>query len=177
MRVQGADARLLGICSDLSLLFFVDSAIRSSQHPTPPIPFLQKLNRASMSAGEVVFISGATGLWSSGINGPYDRTAEVSGGYPVYMKRGDGSMCIEHQDGQWKVRHVASKGSSICYARVTGNCALEDCASRTWSVRQKFESWVDQPLKIVVGADAEREVTHPPLHSIRPPPPFNLHAI
>jgi uncharacterized protein (DUF3084 family) len=116
-----------------------------------------------MSAGEVVFISGATGLWSSGINGPYDRTAEVSGGYPVYMKRGDGSVCIEHQDRQWRVRHVSTKGSRAYFAGVTGNCALEDCASRTWSVDQKLKAWVDQPLKIVVGADAEREVTQPPL--------------
>ena len=129
-----------------------------------------------MSAGEVVFISGATGRWSSGINGPYDRTAEVSGGYPVYMKRGDGSVCIEHQAGQWRVRHVADKGSIYYVAGVTGNCALEDCTLRTWRV-WVGTVYVDQPLKIVVGADAEREVTHPPLHSIRPPPPFNPHAI
>jgi hypothetical protein len=125
-----------------------------------------------MSAGQVVFISGATGLWSYGINGPYDRTAEVSGGYPVYMKRGDGSLCIEHQDGQWRVRHVAEKGGRYYYiAQATGNCALEDCTLRTWSV-SVGTARVDQPLKIVVGADAEREVTHVPLLSefYSPPP-------
>jgi hypothetical protein len=119
-----------------------------------------------MSAADVVFISGATGDWSFGINGPYDRTAEVSGGYAVYAKRGDGSVCIEHRAGKWEVKHVADKGKDISYASVFGNRALEDCASCVWSVRDGT-SRVNQTLEIVSGADAQRQASDCPL----PPPP------
>ena len=121
---------------------------------------------------DVIFISGADGMYSSGINGPYDRTALESGGYAVYMKRGDGSVCIEHQDGEWRVRHVSDKGGSAFFAKVSGNCALEDCTSRTWSVNISIAIFTssDQLLKITLGEDAQREVTHPPLHAPAAPP-------
>ncbi len=120
---------------------------------------------------DVIFISGANGGFSYGINGPYDRTAVKRGGYAVYMKRGDGSMCIEHQNGKWKVRHVSDKGQEFSFAaKVSGNCALEECASRTWSVRDSISTRSDQLLKITLGEDAQREVTHPPLHAPAAPP-------
>ncbi len=37
----------------------------------------------SSASGDVVFIIGVTGMFSAALNGTYDRTAEVSGGYPV----------------------------------------------------------------------------------------------
>jgi hypothetical protein len=89
----------------------------------------------SMSAGAVVFISGATGPKAAGINGPYDRTGEISGGYAVYSKRGEPSMCIEHRDGRWQLKPVSDKRKNGCFAYVAGGCALEDCASRVWRVR------------------------------------------
>ena len=114
-----------------------------------------------MSSGDVIFISGATGLFSSGINGPYDRTAESRGCYNVFAKRGDGSVCVEHHDGSWNVRHVSDKGSAQALARVIGYCLLEDCASRVWSVLD-MKCYVDQPVTIVSGADAVRQVTPAP---------------
>ena len=114
-----------------------------------------------MSSGDVIFISGATGLFSYGINGPYDRTAESRGGYDVFAKRGDGSVCVEHHDGSWNVRHVSDKGSAQALARVIGYCLLEDCASRVWSVLD-MKCYVDQLVTIVSGADAVRQVTPAP---------------
>jgi hypothetical protein len=134
-----------------------------------------------MSAGDVVFISGATGLWSAGINGPYDRTDEESGGYSVFLKRGDGSVCVEHHEGEWKVRHVSDRGGLHRIAFVSGNCAFEDCTFRVWRVSISMNTLFDQPLKLAFGPDAEREVTHLPLHAFRPPPtptrPSTLDAI
>ena len=112
-----------------------------------------------MSTSGVIVISGATGRFSAGINGPYDPTSETSGGYTVYSKRGDASMCIEHYGGLWQVKTVSSKGKPVWFAHIAGGCALEACASRVWKV-QDGENWVDQPsMKIVAGPDAEREVS------------------
>jgi hypothetical protein len=33
----------------------------------------------NMSAGAVVFVSGSTGPYAAGINGPYDRTSNIRG--------------------------------------------------------------------------------------------------
>jgi hypothetical protein len=115
-----------------------------------------------MSAGAVVFISGATGPWAAAINGPYDRTGEISGGYAVYSKRGDPSVCIEHRGGHWQVKDVSSKGKYACMAYVAGGCALEDCTSRVWKVDDGVPEHplIDQPsVKMVTGREAERQVS------------------
>jgi hypothetical protein len=54
-----------------------------------------------MSAADVLFISGATGVYDAAINGIYDRTSEMSDGHALYAKRGDKSMCMEHFGGNW----------------------------------------------------------------------------
>ena len=79
----------------------------------------------------------------------------------MFAKRGDGSVCVEHHDGSWNVRHVSDKGSAQALARVIGYCLLEDCASRVWSVLD-MKCYVDQPVTIVSGADAVRQVTPAP---------------
>jgi hypothetical protein len=105
-----------------------------------------------MSAGAVVFISGATGPYAAVINGPYDRTGEISGGYAIYSKRGDPSMCIEHRGERWEVKAVSSKGKAECKAYVAGGCALEDCTSRVWKVNDGKE-FDDQPsVKMATGS-------------------------
>jgi hypothetical protein len=112
-----------------------------------------------MSAGAVVFISGATGPKATAINGPYDRTGEISGGYSVYSKRGDPSICVEHRGGNWEVKDVLNKGTGICKAYVAGGCALEDCTSRVWRMNSG-EGWGDQPsVKMATGREAERQVS------------------
>ena len=51
-----------------------------------------------------VFISGAAGMYSAGINGFYSVTEEKSSdGRVVLSKRGDPSMCVEHRRGHWEV--------------------------------------------------------------------------
>jgi hypothetical protein len=136
-------------------------------HPTV------SLFSSPMSAADVVFISGATGLHSFGINGPYDGTAEVSGGYAVYSKRGDGSVCIEHRAGKWQVKHVAAKGRDSSIASASGHRVLDDYASCVWRVLDGGAS-VDQTLEIVSGADAQRQASDCPLPPPHPPPPPSL---
>ena len=108
-----------------------------------------------MSAGDVIFISGAAGINAAGINGVYDRTSETSGGYAVYAKRGDGGMCMEHFAGtkSWQVKAVSNKGTARCKAYVAGGCAAEACTSRQWMVYDG-KTFSDAPLvKIVAEAE------------------------
>ena len=107
-----------------------------------------------------VFISGAAGTFSAGINGFYTVTEEKScDGRVVLSKRGDASMCIEHFAGQWQVKPVSRKGTNVFMASVQGGCALEDCTSRVWSVYNGKE-WEDQPsVKMATGSEAERQVS------------------
>ncbi len=112
-----------------------------------------------MSVG-AVFISGAAGPCSAGINGFYTVTEEKSSdGRVVLSKCGDASMCIEHFAGIWQVKTVSSKGTSACMAYVEGGCALEDCTSQVWTVYMGKE-WEAQPsVKIATGSEAERQVS------------------
>ena len=112
-----------------------------------------------MSVG-AVFISGAAGPCSAGINGFYTVTEEKSSdGRVVLSKRGDASMCIEHFAGTWLVKSVSSKGKDACIASVQGGCALEDCTSRVRMVDNGKE-WEDQPsVKMATGSEAERQVS------------------
>ena len=107
-----------------------------------------------------VFISGAAGLYSAGINGFYTVTEEKSSdGRVVLSKRGDASMCIEHFAGEWQVKLVSDKGTCAGMAYVQGGCALEDCTSRVWRVHIGKE-WEDQPsVKMATGSEAERQVS------------------
>ncbi len=106
-----------------------------------------------------VFISGAAGMNSAGINGFYSVTEEKSSdGRVVLSKRGDANMCIEHFAGKWQVKDVSSKGKDVAFASFQGGCALEDCTSRVWMVYNGKEG-EDQPsVKIVTGKEAERQV-------------------
>ena len=116
----------------------------------------------NLFARPVVFISGATGPRAAAINGLYDRTGEISGGYAVYSKRGDSSVCIEHYEGDWQVKSVSNKGTGTCKANVAGGCALEDCASRVWKVDDGVPEHplIEQPsVKMATGREAERQVS------------------
>ena len=130
-----------------------------------PAPPQQNL----MSEALVLFISGATGPHAAAINGVYDRTSETSGGYALYRKRGDGSVLLEHFEGKWMVKAVSNKGKAGCFAYVAGGCAAEACTSRPWSV-DDGKAWTDAPLmKMVAGAEAQRQVGCCRLHA--PPSP------
>ena len=114
-----------------------------------------------------MFISGATGPMADVINGFYVATEEKGlDGRVVYMKRGDGSVCIEHFEGQWRVKKVSWMGTDKSYAYVFGFCALEACTSREFSVSRVWKVWdggkefPDQPsVKILTGAEAQLQVS------------------
>ena len=60
-----------------------------------------------------VFISGATGLYATRINGFYGVTEEKSlDGRLVLSKRGDPTTCIEHHGGEWQVKDVSKQGQA-----------------------------------------------------------------
>ena len=85
-----------------------------------------------MSAGDCLFISGATGINAGAINGGYDRTGEMCDGYALYRKRCDPGVIMEHRGGKWKAKPVSDKGWDAGYAYVAGGCAAEACTSRMW---------------------------------------------
>jgi hypothetical protein len=60
-----------------------------------------------MSAGDCLFISGATGINAGLINGGYDRTDEMCGGYALYRKRCDPGTIMEHCGdlSSWQIKH------------------------------------------------------------------------
>ena len=126
-------------------------------------------------------ISGATGVNAAVINGFYEPTQEKGlDGRALYAKRGDASMCIEHYGGKWQVKTVSSKGNNPCWASVAGGCGLDACTSRVWKVGDG-KAFHDAPsVKLVAGAEAERQVrggclrarqhAHPPQLQPMPPP-------
>jgi len=124
-------------------------------------PTCIKLYRTHMSSARAapVFISGATGINSAGINGLFDPTQEKGlDGRVLYAKRGDKSVCMEHFGGMWQVEHVSNKGTDNCYAWVAGGCGAEACTSRQWMVWDG-ETYAEAPLvKMVAGAEAQRQV-------------------
>ena len=131
------------------------------------------VSAAAMSAGDCLFISGATGLYAGAINGGYGRTGDICGGYVLYRKRCDPGIIMEHHDGMWQVKGVSGKGTAVGYAYVAGGCAAEACTSRMW--KESFESgsrFHDAPsVKMVAGAEAQRQVERRCMRALQHPPP------
>ena len=124
-----------------------------------------------MSAGDCLFISGATGIHAGAINGGYDRTGEMCGGCALYRKRCDPGIIVEHRGGVWQVKLVSDKGMDACYAMVKGGCAAEACTSRMWRVWDGA-TFQDAPsLKMVAGAEAQRQVERRCMRALQHPPP------
>jgi len=112
------------------------------------------------SRAGLVFISGAQGISAPYVNGFWRAAADRQERRVVYVKVGDASMCIEHFGGKWQLKPLSNKGQNLSAAEVTGGCALEACTSRLWSLSDG-ETCVPQPrVKMLCGADAEREVSH-----------------
>ncbi len=53
-------------------------------------------------------------------------------GRVVYLKCGDGSMCIEHLHGMWQVKSVKDMCKNTREVFSPGGCALDACVSRQW---------------------------------------------
>jgi hypothetical protein len=113
-----------------------------------------------MSVGDCLFISGATGIHAGAINGGYDRTDEMCGGYALYRKRCDPDICMEHCGGMWEVKEVSDKGTAVCFAYVAGGCEAEACTSRMWKILTNALYQDASSVKMVAGAEAERQVEH-----------------
>jgi hypothetical protein len=144
-------------------------AAKSLAPQAPPSP-------AAMSAGDCLFISGATGALAGDINGGYDRTGEMCGGYALYRKRCDPSIIMEHRGGDWEVKPVSSKGTAHLCAYVAGGCAAEACTSRMWKVDDGVDGSPHQDapsVKMVAGAEAQRQVERRCMRALQhtPPPP------
>ena len=119
-----------------------------------------------------MFISGATGDNAARINGFFEPTQEKGpDGRALYAKRGDASVCIEHFGGKWRVKPVSAKGKNSCWAYVAGGCGLEACTSRVWKVSDG-KAFHDAPsVKLVAGAEAQRQVRGGCLHARQHAPP------
>jgi len=111
------------------------------------------------SRAGLVFISGAQGIFALSVNGFWRATAERQGGRVVYAKVGDASLCIEHFGGKWQLKPATHKGQNLSAAEVPGGCALEACTSRVWSVADGKTLLPQPSVKMLCGADAEREVS------------------
>ena len=108
-----------------------------------------------------MFLSGAQGISASLVNGFWRATAERQGGRVVYVKVHDASVCIEYFGGtsSWQVKPVPDKGQNNATAVVPGGCALEACTSRVWNVGDGTAFLPQPSVKMLFGADAEREVS------------------
>ena len=123
-----------------------------------------------------VAISGATGPKAAAINGVLEPTQEKGlDGRVLYRKRGDPRIIMEHRGGHWEVKNVSSKGENTCKAYVAGGCAAEACTSRMWKVTFDGATFEDAPsVKMVAGAEAQRQVERRCMRAHHPPPPLQL---
>jgi hypothetical protein len=122
-------------------------------------------DRAAVAASEtglsVVFISGASGPFMFGINGPYVCTSVGCITPAFYSKLGDNSMCIEHLQVKWQIKHVAKKGQNTSAAEcVCASELLEHCIGLSWKVYEHgFGHVVQRDVKMLTGSDARREAS------------------
>jgi hypothetical protein len=121
-------------------------------------------------------IFGATGVYSSFINGLYQSTLQQCGGKPVYHNCDNSDIWLEY-DGkgcEWNVLNTAHRGMSWGYASLKSLHDVNSCEGDTgWKV---FDGrmWTDQPsvrLKIVSTITAPELPKQPP-----PPPPVSSAA-
>ena len=126
-----------------------------------------------------MFISGATGQMAPFVNGIFNPTKEKGlDGRVLYAKRESKhsydetpTVWIEHQMGQWCVKPASGKGKDQNWANVAGGCGLEACTSRVWKVWDG-KAQVDAPIvKLVAGAEAQRQVRGGCLHARQHAPP------
>jgi hypothetical protein len=103
-----------------------------------------------------VDIRGSFGPSASSINGIYEPTNEVSGGWPVYRKQGDPDKWLEYivATGEWYVKPTADRGRAegwMCLAADPG-CRPELCRGtcEVWD----GERWTIQSTVTVLTASS-----------------------
>jgi hypothetical protein len=133
-----------------------------------------------------VFICGATGMYSAAINGFFEPTQD---GRALYTKRGDCSVCIEHFGGVWAVKTMEDlyawkelcqvevmQNRDFVFASVAGGRALEACTSHVWTEYDGASWSAATGVKIVTGAEAERQVRGSCRRACQHEPPFPPHS-
>ena len=138
-----------------------------------------------MSTRDVLFISGAEGAYAVSVNGIYDRTSEMRGGFSLYRKRDEPSVFIEHSDGDWDLMiNFGFPFFHFVAAIIEGGRVLEACASRVFYVRNganidEFDKTTT--IKIATGEEAERQVRgscrRARQHELPPLPHFAISVI
>lgn len=109
---------------------------------------LSGIARAEREACVSLDIRGATGQHELRVNGRYDPTDELSGGWPIYRKHielipgendevdEDDNFILEFHSGldEWMVKHVSSKGShrSFVFIKCSPPTRPELCKSSCW---------------------------------------------
>jgi hypothetical protein len=109
-----------------------------------------------------ICLSGAVGKHAAKINGTWIPSEELRGGYCVYLKQGDDSMCIEHiaELGTWQLKPSSSKGKNESWASIGGNCPLQYCSSLVWRVSdcQANQTQLEQPnVSMVIQRDEKQQ--------------------
>jgi hypothetical protein len=130
----------------------------------------------SARSAPIVFIRGATGLYSLYINGLFDPTEEKSSdGRVVYKKRDHANTIIEHFKCRWQIKDVSQKDSLIRFAEVGGCCELQACKWQpSWKVLEYRDSIEQETVKIFSGAEAEAQASSLDARARQrnPPPPL-----
>ena len=128
-------------------------------------PSISRAIHDDNSRASDIFICGATGKYSHGINGLYSKAffkTELKGhdGRIVYGRAlAAGNMCIMHHDGYWVMKPSSFKLSDGFFARVKGACALEACTAGVWQVHdEQGPGFHEQPaVKMFTGHSAVAE--------------------
>ena len=98
----------------------------------------RKLGTERKLAAVSVDIRGAVGPSASSINGVYDPTDEICGGWPVYQKRGDSEKWLEHHaaTNEWYVKPTADRNRAEGWM-----CLASDPPTRPELSRGLCEVW------------------------------------
>ena len=98
----------------------------------------RKLGTERKASAVSVDIRGAIGPSASSINGIYDTTDEICGGWPVYQKRGDTEKWLEHHaaTNEWYVKPTADRNRAEGWM-----CLASDPPTRPELSRGLCEVW------------------------------------
>jgi len=132
---------------------------------------VQNIATRDNKRAQSVVISGATGLYSSSINGCFDPTSEIHEDRIRYCKRGDAGVWIEHfkkTKGRlelffWQIKRAQDKGSDSFFILTSGKDALE-ASKKDWWFRYSGTLCVigtkDEDKMAGVKVHLEKDVEH-----------------
>lgn len=103
-------------------------------------------------------IRGATGPRGGGLNGVFDPTDEMRGGWPVYLKRDDGEWWLEYDacPQKWMIRPTACRGTTRGRAYILCDPHTRpERAKGVWRLSDGKGGWAPEPtVQVVSEADA-----------------------